>query len=157
MAYRWREMDEETRNIILNDVNNEINHFRGIANEAFNRKSKLLTAGNAGGIITLITFIGTIEIGLGNYVLFSFLFFILGLIFNGIAIYLAESRFNNYLNGLLDARTNFMKDNSDITDDDYNEEIRNLEESTKCENNLELLSGFTFLIGVMLVFLAILN
>ena len=156
-AAKWREINEATKNIIWNDANNELSHFRKLADEAFNRKSKLLTAGNAGGVITVITFIGTINIGLGCYVLFSILLFILGLVLNGFALFLAEKRFNNFVDGLIKARDGFMKYNSEMTQDDYNNEISNINETPQLETILELLSGLAFLVGVVFVFIAAIN
>ena len=76
MDKKWCEMDILDKKQFWQDTNKMYSNLRDVAYEAFTRKSKLLTAGNAGGILIVVTYFGAVTKDIDKYIVISlFLFF----------------------------------------------------------------------------------
>lgn len=60
MSLTWNQLPEEVRKDIEKDTQRELDYLRKRAENAFVRKSRTLTVMNAGGIIGVVSYLGTV-------------------------------------------------------------------------------------------------
>ena len=149
---KYSDLDGDAQERIMKLAIERFNALEKAANEAFVRKSRLLTAINAGGIITVLSYVGTTKAALAGHILSSLELFLIGLISNGIALFLAEKRLMTMKSSAIQANNAFVKEGSEITYGEYEENtVEAYSSDIKLENWLELLSGVAFVLGVIVI------
>ena len=150
---KWKDYTREDIDRFYADVGEKTSYFNELADGASVRKSKYLSAVNSGGIITLLSFVGALKISLSGLVLLSLVFFLIGLVLNGAALFLAEKRLVGVKIGYIECINAFTKHDSDITITDFNNNVRSvIYTDTNFENRLELYSGLAFIFGTLFLF-----
>ncbi len=152
---KWKEYSSEQRSNFYNDVGRKDDYFRNSANEASNRKTKFLTATNGGGVITLLSFVAASAITLRGCILIALLLFLIGLILNGLVIFMSENRLNKIYEGYINCINDFTNSDSELSINDFNQKVRKVmnEKPTSVENNLEYLSGLSFILAIGTLFI----
>jgi hypothetical protein len=151
MANRWRDLDTEEKKYINSEVEREISNSRKLADDAFTRKSKFLTASNAGGVVTIVSYLGAFKPELDWFILSALILFLLGMTLNGVVMFLAEHRYNSYLDGQLTLTASFARVESEMTVEEYNNQINELHKSVDIENLMEITSAICFLMAVVII------
>jgi len=156
VTYKWEDMEINDQKYFMQETQRELDRFRSLTSEASYRKSKLLTAGNAGGVITVVTYLGAVKQVVDIYIIGSLLIFLLGLVANGIAIFLTEKRYEHKSIYFSDNRRLYTNVDSDMTIIDYNNNLIEDNENynknaVKNENRLELMSGVSFLLATVVI------
>jgi hypothetical protein len=154
----WAELFKLNKDLATNLANSAdkyIAELSLIANDAFVRKSKLLTAANASGLISVVGYMGAKSPGF-NYLIASILcVFFLGLLTNGWVLRMAEKRHAKRRNDFITLKGEFTEQGSTMTwgnflnEDNISDGISI--EDGKRESRLEDLSGILFIVGFLLL------
>ena len=153
MSKKWSDMDDKEKSEFMEKTDDEITFVRTLANEAFVRKSKMLTAGNAGGVLVVTTFFGAVTKEMTYFIILSLIIFVLGIIANGIVMYMSERRYNRYTEISLKTRKEFIAEDSNMTKSDREDQRHNEykllnKKYVSIEFIREVASGILFMIAV---------
>ena len=149
---KMRDLSEEQRNLNLTNMFRTLDEKVRAANDAFERNSKLLTASNAGGIISVVGYLGTVKPVLNYFIILTLSAFFIGLISNGTAMFKAVKRHAENRHHYW--QWSYKAIGNAIEVEDFNKEInerQTLSDTGKArEHELENLSRDAFIIGVLL-------
>ena len=154
---RWREYSIADKEGFKESFKDHYSDLNMVAFDASVVKIKLLTAGNAVGLLTVVTYFGVITSKLDVFIIISVLAFLMGILFNGIAIFKAETRQKDYRDNVLTDKQAFANIESDMDDTQYLEITERHHKSyldkTKTEGHFEYASGACFFIGGLFIVL----
>jgi len=154
---KWSDLTPEQQSINKKDMGKFLDGLNKIANKAFERKSKLLTASNAGGIIAVIGYL-QVSRELGGFIIITLGAFFIGLITNGCVMFMAEKRQAKRRDDFEASRDKLMADTLTFPehqkelDDSYKLNLENMED----EDRLEDWSGYAFVFGVVIIIIGML-
>ena len=141
MTTTYKDLAVDTRKEFKKDTGDELNYLTRLAEEAFIRKSRLLTVTNAGGVVSIISYLGAVKPDLNYLILITLSSFFIGLLLNGFVIFKAEKRYVKSKNDYFEIRHKYMNFESTMTLNDFENELKDSYQSAlkdaSCENVLE--------------------
>jgi len=154
-AMTYSDMSQDDQKEAKSSMDNDINYQANVCNEAFSRKSKMLFAGNAGGAVMVVTYFGAITKSIDYFIVISLAMYFLGMVSNGVAVFLDEIRTEKSALSYLHLSNLFLDEDSKMTVSKYQTRVsEGLNETialSKKEYMLEIFSGLLFVFASTII------